>query len=224
MKDFIVQDNCQIPVIGEVYKKYFSSIDKGFFVEVGAYDGRNWTNTGFLADIGWEGIYIEPIQRYMNLCKENHKNNNVVFEQVAIGSSDTVAEIYLAEGLSTIDTQILEAHKVMYPYYSHSEKETVPIKTLTSILEKYNVSCNFDLLVVDAEGYEKEIFESFSLQVYRPKMMIVELCDIHGGYSSYPEIQAKAKKVREHILDSRYDQIYVDPINTIFWNIDNHLG
>lgn len=223
MKDFTVPSDCQVPNIKEVYNNYFSNIDVGFFVEVGAHDGRSSTNTGFLADVGWKGIYIEPVKSVMNRCKENHKDNNVIFEQVAIGRSETTLEIYTEDTLSTLDQEVCEAHKVMYPSYSYLEKELVSVKPLTSIFKKYNVMRNFELLVVDVEGYETEVFDSFDLEVYRPKMIIVELCDVHDGYLNYPSIQSRARQVREHILNSRYDQILVDTINTIFWNTDEQF-
>lgn len=218
MKPFTVPVDCQIPTISEIYHQYFSNIEYGYFVEVGAYDGRSWTNTGFLADIGWSGLYIEPVKTSADRCKENHKNNKVIVEQCAIGSNEEVKEIYLAEGLSTIDEYIKKAHELMYNQ-TNLIKENIQIVTLSSILKKHNICKNFELLVVDTEGYEKEVFDSFSFNEYRPKMIIVELCDVHHSYKIVPEAQAKAKMVRDYIENNHYHQIYLDSINTIY--VDN---
>lgn len=217
MKDFIVPDDCQILNLKEIYQSYFGNIDNGFFVEVGAYDGRSWTNTGFLADIGWKGIYIEPIKSHMDMCKENHKNNDLIFEQVGIGSVEGLSDMYLSGGLSTVVEEVNRAHEIIYKQ-SNLQKETITVKTLHNIFQKHNVKNNFELLVVDTEGYEKEVFDSFNLQLYRPKMMIVELCDIHDAYSPFINLQDNAKKVRTHILNNGYTTIYEDCINTIFWS------
>jgi len=217
MKSFTVQHDCQISNLGEIYHKYFANIECGSFVEVGAYDGRSWTNTGFLADIGWLGLYIEPIECHINICKQNHANNCVYFEQSAVGPIETTTEMYIAGGLSTIDQLVNTAHEKIFNT-TITNKEIVNVQPLSNILKKYNFNKNFELLVVDTEGYEKEVFDSFSLNEYRPKMMIVELCDVHAGYNEYTELQNKAKLVRTHICNNNYKEIYVDAINTIFWD------
>jgi len=217
MKPFTVQHDCQIQNLSEIYNKYFANIDTGCFVEVGAYDGRSWTNTGFLADIGWLGLYIEPIESHLNLCKQNHANNCVYFEQSAIGPIEITTEMYIAGGLSTIDSQVNIAHEKLFNTIIN-QKQIVNVQPLDKILKKYNISKKFELLVVDTEGYEKEVFDSFSLVEYRPKMIIVELCDVHNGYDDYKELQNKAQLVRKHILNNNYQEIYIDAINTIFWD------
>lgn len=216
MKKFTVPNDCQIPQLAEIYNTYFQNIETGFFIEVGAYDGKSWTNTGFLADIGWKGIYIEPIKTYMDRCKENHKNNKVFFEQCAIGSANKNEEIYVLEGLSTIDENVNNAHQQLFNCESKL-KQTIQVNRLDFILGKYQVNKKFDLLVVDTEGYEKEVFESFSLSEYIPRMIIVELCDVHPSYNIFPKIQEDAKYVRDKIKSFNYNEIFVDSINTIFW-------
>lgn len=219
MKPFVVQDDCQIPTLADIYNTYFHNVDEGFFIEVGAYDGRSWTNTGFLADIGWTGIYIEPVQYHMEMCKANHKNNALIFEQCAIGNKTEYKDIYVAGGLSTFDEQTKNAHDVMFNQ-GELQKERIFIQPLSAILEKYEIHKDFELLVVDTEGYEKEVFDSFDIKEYRPKMIIVELCDVHPSFNDFPEAQHNAKLVRQHIISNGYKEIYLDAINTIFWNTD----
>lgn len=216
MKKFNVPSDCQIPKLENIYNQYFSDIETGFFVEVGAYDGKSWTNTGFLADIGWQGIYIEPIKMYMDECKKHHENNNVSFEQCAIGSDNKTEEIYVLDGLSTLDENVNNAHRQLFNCESQN-KQLIEVKRLDLILRTYNVNRKFDLLVVDTEGYEKEVFESFSLLEFSPRMIIVELCDVHSSYDSFPKIQSNAKYVRDKIKSYNYNEIFVDSINTIFW-------
>src|SRR3990167_6152803 len=70
-------EDCQIPVLAEVYQQYFGQKTDGSFIEIGAYDGVSWSNTVFLAKLGWRGVYVEPIKELADKCKEYHKDNNV---------------------------------------------------------------------------------------------------------------------------------------------------
>jgi len=60
--------DCQIPRLDEIYLKNFGYKTDGTFVEIGAYDGHSISNTSFLADIGWKGIYVEPVKEYYEKC------------------------------------------------------------------------------------------------------------------------------------------------------------
>lgn len=214
----VVSKTCQIENLAEIYRNHLPMLEDGFFVEIGAYDGESFSNTSCLADIGWKGLYIEPVEEHMVKCKQRHSNNSVNFEQVAIGSASKEVNINLADGLSTIDDLTHLAHKKLFNFQKDIQ-ETVRQERLETIFSKYNVLKNFDLLVVDVEGHEHEVFNSFDLTMYRPYMIIVELCDVHGGYNDYPVLQNNAKYVRNLILSHGYKEIFVDPINTIFIKI-----
>lgn len=219
LRNYNVRPDCQVPNLGNIYNHYFKNIDVGYFVEVGAYDGVSWSNTLCLAEVGWKGIYIEPITHHINMCKANHSKHDVIIEQCAIGPLEETKMIYCAGGLSTLDDEVRNVHEILYNQVN-LQKETINIVPLNKILRKHNAPKNFEVLVVDTEGFEKEVFDSFSFDEYRPKMLIVELNDVHGGYIIAPEVQAKSKQVRTYIESNDYVEIYLDAINTIF--IDKH--
>jgi hypothetical protein len=79
-----------------------------------------------------------------------------------------------------------------------------------------NVPRKFDLLVVDVEGKESEIFKTFDLDEWQPKMMIVELEDEHPSFQSYPDLIEEIKELREFIASKNYKEIYRDSVNTVF--------
>lgn len=46
--------------------------DSGIFIEAGANDGLNQSNTLFLARVrSWQGILVEPVPRLFERCKKN---------------------------------------------------------------------------------------------------------------------------------------------------------
>lgn len=77
--------------------------DKGFFVDVGAYDGINTSNTYALEEVGWKGICIEGNRDYFKTLVENRKSVNIC----RVVSNDTQAENEYSAAIDTLDN-ILE--------------------------------------------------------------------------------------------------------------------
>jgi FkbM family methyltransferase len=211
-----LSSSCQIPILSHYYKSYLPQ--NGLFVEVGAYDGESYSNTSGLADAGWRGIYVEPVPEYAQKCLLRHQGNNVSVFNYAI--SDTVGELdlHIGEALSSASNETIDAYANMDWASGQKFESTVTVKSLTLdvFLSSIQVQPNFDLLVVDVEGFEESVFKGFSISTWRPKMMIVELIDYHPSFIANKKLQQSSKKVREFILGNDYKQVYSDFINTIF--------
>jgi hypothetical protein len=100
MKTYPLKNN-QSPWLEEIYLRELGYKENGFFVEIGVghsffpeWDIYNNTgdlctsNTGPLADIGWEGILVEPHPFYYQECKKRHEGNNVKIVNCAAGSEN----------------------------------------------------------------------------------------------------------------------------------------
>lgn len=61
------------PIIDFIFEKI--NIDKGFFIEFGAWDGINLSNCKKLYDNGWSGMFIEADDNKFNDLKKNYNNN-----------------------------------------------------------------------------------------------------------------------------------------------------
>jgi FkbM family methyltransferase len=211
---------CQIPNLDQIYTKYFGFFTNNkTFVEIGAYDGESVSNTSGLADAGWKGIYVEPVHSNYVKCLERHQNNNVIVSNLAIGLNEGVQEIYKNGILSSLDQDhaVLGVNKFHYPEYT---KDVCYQIRMDKFLKNYSVPYQFDLLVVDVEGRENEVFYSFDLKKWKPKMMIIELVDHHELFLNNPDIISRVKELRSFILNSGYHQIFEDDINTIFVSDD----
>lgn len=217
IKKIKISDSCQISNLESIYKEYFGSRFKGTFVEVGAYDGESFSNTSFLADIGWEGLYIEPVFEYYAKCVDRHRNNNVKVINCSIGSIEQEVNFYKGGALSTSNKDHLNAFNQIEWSKSQIFSE-IKCKQyrLESILNQNKILPFFDLLVVDVEGSEEDIFNSFDLNYWKPKMIIVELIDHHEDFKLYSDCVNSHKKIRNNILNSNYMELHRDQINTIF--------
>jgi FkbM family methyltransferase len=209
--------DCQIDGLDKIYEKYFGYPSKGYFVEVGAYDGEFVSNTSFLADHGWKGLYIEPIYDFYLKCLKRHHDNDVIVANVAIGLEECEKVIFRGDTLSTLNADQVDRYKEIDWAQHISFSETICDQMrLDTLMDKLDIPKNFDILVVDVEGKESEVFKSFELDEWKPKMLIVELEDNHESFQKYPELIDEIKELRTFIHGKGYIEIFKDPINTVF--------
>ena len=216
-----LSSTCQIPDLDKIYYKYFGEISKGFFIEVGAFDGEQVSNTSCLADLGWRGIYIEPVFQHYVQCLKRHHHNNVTVSDLAIGIDEGEQEVYSSGIVSTLDKEQSEFVSKMGIFnYPDFKSSTCYQMRFDRFLQKHGVERNFDLLVVDVEGREEDVFGSFDLSYWRPKMMIIELIDDHSYFKENIKLTNSCQKLRQYINNTGYSEVYRDHINTIFVSND----
>jgi hypothetical protein len=124
------------------------------------------------------------------------------------------------DALSTINPASLEAYRSIPWARSSADVATVvEVKTdsLNSVLARHAIPHNFDLMIIDVEGSEEPIVVSLLGSPWRPKVLVVELCDIHPDFSSEIELQTSHKRIRQSIIASGYREFYSDPVNSIFY-------
>lgn len=212
--------SCQIPILEELVRAQFGKERRGVFVEVGAYDGERFSNTSWLADQGWRGVYVEPSRRYARLCRLRHLLNNVQVLNCAAGDSDSTAMLTQIGSLSTMSRETLAEYDRI-PWARHQiakecREQPTEVRTLDRILRDTGINRGFELLVVDVEGFEESVFSAFDLTTWCPQMVIVELCDVHPDFADNENLIGSARRVRERILAAGYVERYRDTINTIF--------
>ncbi len=212
--------SCQIPGLAGVLSDCLGNVRDGQFVEVGAYDGEKFSNTSWLADNGWRGLYVEPSKEFSRLCKLRHCLNKVQVANCAAGAVSGEATLMQMGSLSTMNAETFAAYQdipwAKQQMDSKLEHHTTPVRTLDSLLDSHSVSPGFDVLVVDVEGFEESVFRGFDVKRWKPRLMIVELCDDHIDLKSHTEVMNSASWVRSHILSCNYVEVYRDSINTIF--------
>jgi FkbM family methyltransferase len=144
------------------------------------------------------------------------KHANVSVRQIAIGGADNQEIEFTVGGqLTTANAELSNEYK-QTSWAKSIITEThikVSMMKLDTFLDENGISEEFDLLVVDVEGYEAEVFGGFDLSVWQPKMIIVELTETH------PDLRSNAKsdaKLGQTILSFGYEIVYKDSINTVF--------
>ncbi len=201
--------SCQIPHLDLIYEKYFHGKDNGVFIEVGANDGYAWSNTWGLAELGWTGIYYEPVSELVEKCRERHLQNNVTVVQTCVGAYNGSTKLYLGTGV-TSSSEVAEND--IFWYGNTLDKFVMsPVCKLETSLEELDVSHEFDLLVIDVDGSELDVLAGINLSIWAPKMIIIETCkdSVLLGWNF------NALKI-DRALDNYYVEIYHDHINSIY--------
>jgi FkbM family methyltransferase len=205
-------DGCQVENLSQILMDYFGYKTDGVFVDVGAYDGNIYSNTWGLARAGWKGLYIEPITEYYKLCVENHKNNpNVEVLQLAIGNHMGEVDFHVCGPLSTYSDFYLNS-KTWGSFYDPNNIQRVYIDTLDRVLLlKGFEPGNIDVISIDTEGSEPQVFEGFTVEHWLPKMLIIEQHELNENKDEL----ARNVPIIESYL-SQYKKIYKGWVNSIY--------
>lgn len=218
-KEYLVSKTCQIENITQVYELAGLNNIVGTFVEIGAFDGETHSNTSFLADKGWKGIYIEPISEFAFLARLRHLFNNVKVENSAISDKTGTQIINKMSALTTLSEDNLDAYtKIDWAkdYVANMQVEVIKTDLLENVFKKYNLDYKFDLLVVDVEGSEEIVIKSLISTKWRPQNILIELEDDHQDFQNMPNIHNSHKRVREMLVNFNYNLIWKDDINSLY--------
>ena len=178
-------------------------------MEVGANDGQSWSNTWHLAEMGWRGLYYEPVRTLADKCRQRHVDNNVTVIQKAVGSTNGKTKLYLGESASTLD---YVARNDTFGYGNNPENFIwVDCVTLNASLAEQNIPHDFDLLVIDVDGDEVGVLRGLNLDTWRPGMIIIETCKRHPNESWRFNVRGIEAR-----LNVYYTEIYQDHINSIY--------
>jgi FkbM family methyltransferase len=148
----------------------------GFFVEFGACDGVELSNTLTLEkDFNWKGILAEPSISWHD---ELFNNRSCHIDKRAVWKESN-EELYFVEvenvkTISGIDTELFKTNFTDLRESVHNKKFKVKTITLKDLLIEYNTPKQIDYLSIDTEGTEFEIISGFDFNEYDIKIITVE--------------------------------------------------
>ena len=152
----------------ELVREFFKNKKNGFYVDVGANDPVIESQTYHLEKSGWMGLLIEPLNNYCNELKE--KRTGVVIQNACSAPNNHLKTLRLlvAGGHSTLNENPIALGTKSQQYVD------VVCKTLDSILTENAVKPGFDFISIDIEGHELEMFKGFSIEKWRPNLVLLE--------------------------------------------------
>jgi FkbM family methyltransferase len=146
----------------------------GYFVEVGALDGRRFSNTYSFEKQGWTGVCIEAHPDYIEILKQNRPNSQVVF--AAAGDVNSKVTFYANSrgSLSTIDASLEEEYKKHGAYFTGFVEHEVAMLTLAQILADTHAPHMIDILSIDVEGAEMRVLHGMNWEQYQVRVVVIE--------------------------------------------------
>ena len=149
----------------------------GFWVDIGAHDPIQFSNTKIFADFGWRGINVDASSDAIvkfNRCRKLDINVNVGIG-VESGQLD-----YYRMSLSPMNTFSKEfAERATKEGVKILEVVKVPVMTMRELLDKYlPKGQHIDFFSIDCEGLDLSILQSNNWSLYRPDYILIE---IHTG-------------------------------------------
>lgn len=177
---------------------------KGVCVEVGAHDGKTFSNTLFFEQLGWDCVLVEP--HPASCAKIRSHRRGQLFECAASGA-DGEMRIRLTNDSPELST--LESNLSMIKRYSSEEIQTatVRVRTLDGILEESGVG-KIDFITIDVENHEIHVLQGFSISQWKPRVVIVE-DNTYGRNSA----------VRRYFLSNSYVPFRMTDCNIWYANV-----
>jgi len=180
-------------------------------LDIGANDGKTYSNSLLLIENGFEAHLLEPSSVYSR-CKSLHNGNELVsVYQVGIAEESGTIEFYESgsfEGYDKALVSCVDPNEMKRWGNSVSfEKTEAQFLTFEDFVFKYNLDKNkFDFITIDAEGLDWDILSQIDLEFFNVSCLCIEWNGI-DTFSTY---------FTRYCNDFGLSEIHRNPENIIF--------
>ena len=154
--------------------KILKNIENGFYVDAGGFHPLDRNNTYLLYKKKWRGINIDLSEFSIDLF--NFIRPDDININVAVTSEDGEVNYYYIKKLSQLST--IKKDIAIKGMHGKIKEKKIISKKLTSIIDntKYK-NKKIDFLNIDLEGADFDALKSLNFEIYRPKLICVEIHD-----------------------------------------------
>jgi FkbM family methyltransferase len=152
-------------------EQFFRDTDHGFFVDVGAYEPVDRSQSWPLEQRGWRGLLVEPRPDLADRLRGARRAP--VFAVACSSPANAGKSLPLYSGGGQ--------HASLRPDYYIAgfkgrtlETVEVPIRTLDDILEEVGAPTPLDFVSIDVEFHEIEVLDGFDIRRWRPRLILIE--------------------------------------------------
>lgn len=202
--------------LGEIYNQlnFADRKEQGYLIEFGVgnvidYPGRDsgapiptnyhrlGSNTSELLDLGWKGLYVEPVVEFLHQCTVLHKNNLDRLTLLNCAAGDTDESLTIGDGESLVSNSFNAGLSYI--------RRTVQCKPASKILDKFCPTTKINLMSIDVEGFEDRILRSIDFNKYQFELIVVEIDKVPSS-------------TVEQLIPTYYTKIREDGLNAVYLN------
>ena len=194
----MTEDKSLQNIIEEYFRKNNLLKNQGIFLEAGAYDGIEQSNTFFLENAGWKGVLVEPsFENYLKCISNRSLSTSVNCALVSPSDYNKSSFVFgdfdsdIMSSISATRRSALRKQKykrttsfyklpltylIDYFRQKNNPNNSIPVTgiTISMLLNRLNIS-NLDFLSLDIEGYEYEALLGIDFEQHKPKLILVEI-------------------------------------------------
>lgn len=207
------------------------------FVVIGAMDGVSFDDFhSFIRTYGWSGLLVEPVPEQFRRLVANYTaagcSPRNIYENCAIAEHNGTTQM-LTINQNAIDRGLVDEcfggmSAIVPPRNglgSEGDAETVrrygelievPCLTLSALLERHHIDA-FDVLCIDAEGWDFRILRQLNCARWRPKVIRIEYVNL-----STEEKDAAAAFLTANRYVFTTDGFNLDAVASEFWESIRH--
>jgi FkbM family methyltransferase len=208
---------------GKVINHYFKDF-KGTVLDIGANDGKTFSNSLALIENGWNAILIEPNKEAFKDLTELHKDrykvgvlipsqgcNPVTCLNIAIGNETKTTELFINEPhikgdnglLSTFD----DKQKLIWGNFFHNhKKQMIEMVTFEDLIKSNPYIKKLDFITIDVEGMDFDVLKQIDFDKFKTRMVCVEYNNVNS------------EMYEQHMAKYGFNLHYKNFCNLIFTN------
>ena len=169
----------------EILNDVFFNQKKGFYVDVGCYHPRRFSNTTTLYNRGWNGINIDANKKNLklfNIFRKRDKNINALISE----KSENLKFYYFDDSALNGVLSEIRVNSLIDLGYKAIKEENLVTKRLDDLLTFYEVPNNkINFLDIDVEGLDLQVLKSIDLNIYNVELILIEAGDNENEILEY---------------------------------------
>ena len=188
--------------------------ENGFYVDIGANDPREFSNTYYFYKKGWQGLVIEPNLTKLNQYKFFRSRDERL--HMAVGAKGEFTFFKFKEDpLNTMSEEVAKSYEKMGHKIQKTEK--VLCAPLSEIFkDKLKNNKHINLMSIDTEGQNFEVLQTNDWDVYRPKFLVIETAEFDK-----PDDESLEEKYNTYLTERGYKKVANTAFNSIYKNVRN---
>lgn len=192
-----------------ILRRIFENSQNGFFIDVGAHHPKRFSNTYLFYKKGWRGINIDAMPGSMKLFNKLRPSDLNL--EIPISNEIKKLKYYIFDETAYNGFSVeLSDNRIINSTCKLLNTVELTTRPLNDILDQYlPLKTKIDFLTIDVEGLDFMVLKSINLNIYRPRVILIELISNDTHIIQDDDIY-------KYLFDNSYI-FYAKTINTCFF-------